>query len=171
MSGTQLLMWAMALGAFALCIRRGDASGRRALQDTGQGLIRVLPVIVVALPMAGFLAELIPDRLAQQWLGEESGLTGIVIASAAGGLVPGGPFVSFPLVLTFSKAGAGTAQMVALISGWAIYGVHRVITWEWPVLGLRFVALRVISGLALPVLAGIAAQFLLPLFPGALALH
>jgi uncharacterized membrane protein YraQ (UPF0718 family) len=171
MGATQLFMWALALGAFALCVFRADASGRRAVQDTFQGLTRVLPVIVVALPMAGFLAELIPDQLAQRWLGEDSGLTGIVIASAAGGLIPGGPFVSFPLVLTFSKAGAGTAQMVALISGWAIYGIHRVITWEWPVLGFRFVALRVISGLALPVLAGIAAQFLLPLFPGALVPH
>jgi uncharacterized membrane protein YraQ (UPF0718 family) len=168
---TAILLWAMALGVFALALRRGLPQGRRALREVGDGLTKVLPLFAVALPMAAFLSELIPQDIAQGWLGPESGLIGLVIASFAGGLIPGGPFISFPLVLTFAKAGAGTAQMVALISGWAIYGIHRVITWEWPVLGFRFVALRVISGLALPVLAGIAAQFLLPLFPGALAPH
>lgn len=167
MTATQILLWVVALGALALCLRRGPGPTRRAIRDTGGSLLRVLPVIAAALPMAAFLAELVPEALAQQWIGPESGLPGIVIASVAGGLVPGGPFVSFPLVLTFAKAGAGTAQLVALISGWAIYGVHRVVTWEWPVLGARFVLLRIASGLVLPVLAGLAAEALLPFFPGA----
>jgi uncharacterized membrane protein YraQ (UPF0718 family) len=119
--------------------------------------------------MSAFLAELVPQDVAQGWLGPESGVAGLLVASVAGGLIPGGPFVSFPLVLTFAKAGAGVPQMVALVTGWAIYGFHRVIAWEYPVLGARFVALRMLSGLALPLFAGLLAQALLPLFPGALA--
>ena len=169
MTGGQVLLGVAALGVFLLAIGRGSMpAGRRALRDTGESIARVLPVMLVAIPMAAFLSQLIPPQLAAAWLGPESGMTGVLVASAVGGFIPGGPFVSFPLVLTFIKAGAGAPQMVALITAWAILGIHRVLTWELPVLGPRFVAIRLISGAALPVLAGAAAQVLLPWFPHAL---
>jgi uncharacterized membrane protein YraQ (UPF0718 family) len=164
----QLILVALAVGAFGLALRRGVPTAKRALRETGDTLLRVLPLLVAALPMAAFLAELIPPDIAAGWLGPESGLTGIVVASLAGGFIPGGPFVSFPLVLTFIKAGAGGPQMVALITGWAILGFHRVIAWEWPVLGARFVVIRLLAAFLLPVLAGLLAQVLLPFFPQAL---
>lgn len=161
-----IVMWLLAFGALALCLRRSPAMARRAVDDTGRSLVRVLPVIAVALPMAAFIAELIPEGWAQQWLGPQSAELGIVIASLAGALLPGGPFVAFPLVLGFLKSGAGPAQMVALISGWAILGLHRALSWELPILGPRFVLLRVAASVILPVLAGLMAELLLPLFPG-----
>lgn len=168
MTATQILLAAVALGAFALAFRRGLPAGQRALRDTGESLLRVLPLLLVAIPMAAFLSQLIPPALAARWLGAESGISGILLATAVGGFIPGGPFVSFPLVLTFIKAGAGAPQMVALITAWAILGFHRILSWELPVLGPRFVALRLLSGGGLPVLAGLMAEALLPLFPHAL---
>ncbi|HEY4251048.1 MAG TPA: hypothetical protein VGM87_07600 [Roseomonas sp.] len=168
MSPTQGLLWLMALIAFGFCFRRGGGMAIRAARDGGHSLLRVLPLFAAALPMSAFLAELIPADIAEGWLGHESGLRGILIASIAGGFIPGGPFVSFPLVLTFAKAGAGVPQMAALVTGWAIYGFHRIIAWELPVLGPRFVALRMLAGLALPVLTGLGVELLLPWFPGAL---
>lgn len=169
MTGSGLLLAALAAGAFLLALGRGgEPAGRRALRDTGESIARVLPIMLVAIPMAAFLSQLIPPQLAAAWLGPESGFRGILVASAVGGFIPGGPFVSFPLVLTFIKAGAGAAQMVALITAWAVLGIHRVLTWELPVLGPRFAAIRLISGAALPVLAGAIAEALLPLFPRAL---
>ena len=58
--------------------------------------------------------------------------------------------------------------MVALITGWAILGFHRVIAWEWPVLGGRFILIRLLASGLLPILAGVLAQWLLPFFPHAL---
>ncbi|MES2713420.1 MAG: hypothetical protein V4653_17710 [Pseudomonadota bacterium] len=168
MSATQGLLWLMALTALGLCLKRSTAMAMRAGRDGVRSLGRVLPLFLVALPMAAFLAELAPADIAQGWLGPESGLQGILIASLAGGFIPGGPFVSFPLVLTFTKAGAGVPQMAALVTGWAIYGFHRVIAWEVPVLGWRFVAIRMLAGLVLPVLTGLGVAWLLPWFPNAL---
>ncbi|WP_149536918.1 permease [Siccirubricoccus phaeus] len=168
MTPGQILLLAAAAIAFGFTLRRGVPTAQRALRETGETVVRVLPLLALALPMAAFLAELIPADIGAGWLGPESGLPGLVIASLAGGFIPGGPFVSFPLVLTFMKAGAGGPQMVALISGWAILGFHRVIAWEWPVLGPRFIIIRLIASLALPVLAGLLAELLLPSFPHAL---
>ncbi|MBR0656182.1 permease [Plastoroseomonas arctica] len=168
MSATQGLLWLLALIALGLCLKRSVSMAIRAGRDGAHSLVRVLPLFTVALPMAAFLAELVPADIAEGYLGPESGLRGILIASVAGGFIPGGPFVSFPLVLTFTKAGAGVPQMAALVTGWAIYGFHRVIAWEVPVLGWRFVAIRMLAGLALPVLTGLGVSWLLPWFPGAL---
>ncbi len=167
MNGATLLLWALALGALALCARRGPQVAGRALRECGQAIVRVAPLILCTLPMAAFLAELVPEGWAVRWLGADSGFIGVVIGAAAGGFLPGGPFVAFPLVLGFLKAGAGAPQLVALITGWAIYGLHRTIAWELPILGARFVLLRMTASLALPILAGLLAELLLPAFPGA----
>ena len=168
MTGGQIFLAVIALAAFAACARRGAGPARRAVADTGQGLVKILPIFAVALPMAAFLAELIPADAAMAWIGPESGLRGIAIASFAGGLMPGGPFVTFPLVLAFAKAGAGVPQMAALITGWSIFALHRIITWEYPVLGWRFVALRLLAALPLPILAGLLAEATVAVLPIAL---
>lgn len=161
----KLILIALALACFAATVWRGPGAPARALRETRDNLKRIMPMMLVAMPMATFLAELIPADIASGWLGHESGFTGLLIASFAGGLIPGGPYASFPLVLTFMKAGAGPAQMVALITGWAVLAFHRVVMWEVPVLGFRFALIRTLSSLALPLLAGLIAQALLPLFP------
>jgi uncharacterized membrane protein YraQ (UPF0718 family) len=169
MSATTALIWVAALVAFGLVLRRGTAPARRTLEDTGRSLLRMLPLFVVALPMASLIAELVPGSVAVAWLGPESGLRGLMIASLVGGFLPGGPFVAFPVVLIFAKAGAGVAPMVALISGWSVIALHRALIWEMPLLGPRFMLLRLASASIAAPLAGILAEWLAPLFPGALA--
>ncbi len=164
MSG-QVIIILIALVCFGLALRRGIPTAQRALRETKTNLARVMPMMLVAMPMATFLAELIPADVASGWLGAGSGVGGLVIASFAGGLIPGGPYASFPLVLTFLKAGAGPAQMVALITGWAVLAFHRVVMWEVPFLGPRFAVIRTLASIALPLLAGLIAMALLPLFP------
>lgn len=165
MTGGQVFLAVVALLAFGAALRRGPGMARKVAADTGQSLVRMLPMFAVALPMAAFLAELIPADAAVGWIGPDSGFPGIVVASAAGGLMPGGPFVTFPMVLAFAKAGAGVPQMAALITGWSIFALHRIVTWEYPVLGWRFVALRLLAALPLPVLSGLLAEAVLSIVP------
>lgn len=165
MTAGQAVLWVLALGALGLCLRRGPATARKAVVDAGQSILKILPMFAVALPMAAFLAELIPADAASAWIGPESGATGILVASFAGGLMPGGPFVTFPLVLAFAKAGAGVPQMVALVTGWSIFAIHRIVTWEYPLLGWRFVALRVLAAAPLPIVAGLLAELVMQAVP------
>jgi uncharacterized membrane protein YraQ (UPF0718 family) len=167
-TGGQVFLAVISAIAFGFCLRRGPGTARKAVVDTGQGLVKILPIFAVALPMAAFLAELIPADAAVAWIGPDSGMSGILVASLAGGFMPGGPFVTFPLVLAFAKAGAGVPQMAALITGWSIFALHRILTWEYPVLGWRFVALRLISAAPLPILAGVLAEAAMAVLPIAL---
>lgn len=171
MTAGQAFLWLLALIALGACFRRGPGAARRAAVESGQGLLRILPMFAVALPMAAVLAELIPADAAVAWIGPDSGFGGVVVASAAGGFMPGGPFVTFPLVLAFAKAGAGVPQMAALITGWSIFAVHRIVTWEYPVLGWRFVVMRLLSALPLPIIAGLLAEAVVQVLPIAMGGH
>ena len=161
----QAFLWLVALVALGFCLRRGPGMLRRVGTETGQSLLKILPLFAVALPMAAFLAELMPADAAVAWIGPDSGFKGVLVASVAGGFMPGGPFVTFPLVLAFAKAGAGVPQMTALITGWSIFAVHRIISWEYPLLGWRFVVLRMVAALPLLIMAGLLAELIVEYLP------
>lgn len=49
----------------------------------------VLPLLIFAFIVAGMVQTLIPPQTGSKWVGEESGLRGILLGSIAGGLAPG----------------------------------------------------------------------------------
>jgi hypothetical protein len=121
----------------------------------GRALMFRLPLALLA---ASFLIQILPVDKIAALVGPQSGLSGIVIASILGGLLPGGPMTSFPIALVVFQGGAGPAQIVALIAGWSIFALHRLLAYEAPIMGWRFVALRTASTFLLPVFAGLLAQ-------------
>ena len=128
-----------------------------ACRIAGKGLMRLLPAVCLAMLAAAFLVPIIPGALIAHWIGAETGITGVMIASAIGAFIPGGPVVSFPIALVFQSAGAGTAQLVALLSAWSIVALHRLVAFEVPLMGGRFVVQRLLASLPLPMLTGFIA--------------
>jgi uncharacterized membrane protein YraQ (UPF0718 family) len=157
MLGSLLVIWALAgAAAIALALKPGG-SMRDALRISRGNALIMLPRMPLAIIGAGFIATLLPEESIAPLIGPESGLKGVLIASLAGGLIPSGPMVSFPVALALVKAGAGVPQTVALLTAWSVLAIHRVITWEIPLLGLGFSALRLSVTWFLPPLAGLTA--------------
>lgn len=138
---------------------------RQGIRNGVENLVTMLPVLPLAIVTAGFIYEMIPQDAASAWIGPDAGFTGILVASIAGGVTPGGPFVSFPLALAFMKAGAGVPQVVAFISGWSVIALHRILLFEMPLLGPWFSLLRLLSTLIIPMLAGLIAWGLVTIWP------
>src|SRR5262245_66361968 len=92
----QLLgMVVLALVLAALAFWRGGAPLVRSGFDEGLGqLVRYGVLIAVSFLAAGFAQVLIPREWIQGALGHESGVRGILLASAAGLDTPAGPFGS-----------------------------------------------------------------------------
>jgi uncharacterized protein len=114
----------------------------------------VLPRLVPALILAGMLQVLVPQEIVSRHLGREGGFRGILIASAAGVLTPGGPMVTVPFLVALANSGAAVAPLVAYMTSWSLFGMQRIIAWEAPLMGWRFVVVRVLPSLAFPVVAG-----------------
>jgi uncharacterized protein len=114
----------------------------------------VLPRLVPALILAGMLQVLVPQEVVSRHLGREGGFRGILIATAAGVLTPGGPMVTVPFLVALANSGAAIAPLVAYMTSWSLFGMQRIIAWEAPLMGWRFVVVRIVPSLAFPVLAG-----------------
>lgn len=153
------------LGILAfLAQRRGGATHHREAAAAGWQQLRWLLVRVpLAVIAASLAAPLVPAGPVSEWLGPESGLTGIAIASLFGGILPGGPVVAFPLVIVLEGAGAGRAQLVALITGWSVLAVHRLLIFEAPLLGWPLTLRRLAASLPLPFIAGLLAGWVVAL--------
>lgn len=159
MSTATLILAILAAGLFVYAWRRGDGSHRRGIKQGWQTLRRTLPLLLVAFAIVGYVEVLSPERLVQAWLGPNSGWNGLLIAEGIGMLLPGGPYVVFPLISVLYQAGAGLGPAVVLVTSWATLALISV-TFELPFMGWRFTAVRWGLGLIVPLLAGSLAQLL-----------
>lgn len=149
---------AIALITGAICYARGKGVFLQGLDDALAMMWHVLPKVAGALLMAGFVQVLLPGELVVKWIGKDSGFKGILIACLAGALTPGGPMLSFPMVATLYRLGANIGALVTYLTAWELLGVQRILIWDMPLMGVKFMALRMAVSLFLPVLAGIIAQ-------------
>ncbi len=139
--------------------RRGDGSvGRGAALGWGT-FRRTAPLMLTAFVIVGYVTVLSPQDLVQRWIGPDSGWTGLLLAEGVGMLLPGGPYVVFPLIAVLYANGAGIGAAVAMTASWATLALISV-TFELPLMGWRFTAVRWGLSLAFPLLAGAAAQWL-----------
>ncbi|MEL7396115.1 MAG: hypothetical protein AAFN44_07065 [Pseudomonadota bacterium] len=158
------LIWLIAILFAGLIYQRESRKGLRAAGNTALDTLLSLAIrLPCALLTAMFLVQITPVAWVANVIGPNSGALGILIAAAAGGFLPGGPMVSFPIVVFFQQAGAGVPQLVALLAGWSVYALNRTLSFEAPIMGWRFVALRGMSCLVLPILAGFPAEILVNL--------
>lgn len=154
-----IFIWSVALVLGVLVWRREGAGGLKMAGAEALGTGRMLALrLPFALLAAGFLVEVVPVAAMSHVIGPDSGVLGMVLAGLIGGLLPGGPMTSFPIAIVFLQGGAGIAQMVALIAGWSVFALHRMLAYEAPIMGWRFVGLRLASCAVLPPLAGVIAE-------------
>ena len=131
-----------------------------AFHDDLELLIYISPRILLAMLVAGLAQVLLPRDKVAHWVGEQSGWRGLVIATAAGALTPGGPIASFPFVVALYMAGADRGALVAYLTAWALLGFQRVMVWEIPLMGVDFAVMRSLANLPLPIIAGYIARLL-----------
>lgn len=158
MSFGALFIYGLAIVVTLIALLRRDGSlGLGANRSIVQSFV-IIPRMIFALIAAGFIVKLIPAEVIVDNLGAEAGLRAIVIGSLTGLIVPAGPVVAFALAAAFATEGASVPALVAFLTGWSVFAAHRVVIFEIPMLGLRWVRLRMLSGIPLPFIAGLLAM-------------
>ena len=154
-----LVMAALAVVLLIIAVRQGTGAYQTGLKSAWRMTIEVLPLLLLAFIVAGLVQAMLPRALIAKWVGTESGFRGIIIGSLAGGLAPGGPYVSLPIVAGLIKSGAGIGTMVAFLTGWSLWAVNRL-PMEVGILGWKFTLIRLASVFVFPPVAGFIAQWL-----------
>jgi len=154
--------WAFAAFALAMGVLcyfvLGPEGFNEAVSNDLQQLIDILPRIVAALTLAGFIWILLPRDRISNMVGRYRGFTGLVLAEIAGIITPGGPASAFPFLAIIGRAGADRGILVTYISSWALLGIQRILVWDLPFMGAEMTTTRFLACLPLPILAGLIAQ-------------
>ncbi|MEM8630396.1 MAG: permease [Pseudomonadota bacterium] len=135
---------------------RLETGSRRAEAMAGvrRMLIFNTPRVLVALIGAGLFAELLPEEVVRQYLGDTSGFKGVLLGMGLGILTPGGAFVSFALAAGAIKAGATAPAMMSYLTAWALFALTKVMAEELALLGPRFILTRFAVSFPLPLIVG-----------------
>ncbi len=145
--------------------RDGEARFLEILVSDTRLFVDILPKVLAACLIAAFVAVLMPRQTVMRWVGAESGLLGILIATLAGTICPGGPITIFRLRQP-SLPSAQTPSRDRLHHQLDAARLRRILVWELPFFGGEFVIWRTIISLPLPIVAGLLARVLVgPLRP------
>ena len=132
---------------------------RQSLKIAGQSLVKLLPLLIAIFGLVGLFQEFLPPELVTQWLGESSGVVGLLIGASAGAVAIGPPLAAYPLAGSLLDAGAWPPAIAAFILSWISVGIITL-PFEAQTFGSRFALLRngisflaaMVSGLLLGVL-------------------
>lgn len=153
-----LVLGIAAVALTAVALLRGTDTFTRGMKRAVEQAAQLVPRMFCALIGAGFIGKLMPSDLIAQYLGDEAGISGILVATAAGLILPAGPVVAFAIAALFARADASVPALVAFITSWSLFAAHRIFMYEVPLLGFSFMRLRVASVAITPILAGLIAM-------------
>lgn len=156
MDTTTLVLAVAVIALAALAYWRGAELPRAGMLTAGRTLWTNLPVLLLSFTLAGLVQVTVPRDLISGWLGAEAGLRGVLVACAAGGLIPGPPYAIFPLAAGLYKAGAGAGSVVGFTTAWMLWSVSRLPV-EIALVDPKIALVRYAVTFAVPPLAGLAA--------------
>ena len=154
MDTSTVVMIAAAAIALIVIYWKSPETASKGLNATGLLILEITPRMIAAFTLAGLIQAVVPQEVIVRWMGEGSGLRGIVIGTTLGSLTPGGPMTHFPVIASLFKMGVGVGPLVAYLSAWSLFGLQRIIMWEIPFLGPKIVAVRFAVSFFFPFLAG-----------------
>jgi uncharacterized membrane protein YraQ (UPF0718 family) len=126
MNTTVLVLAAIAVVMLIIAYFRSPELPKAGLLTAGRTLWRNLAILLLGFLIAGLTQVLIPKEMITSWLGTKAGIKGILMACAAGGLIPGPPYAVFPLVAGLYRAGAGIGSVVGFVSAWSLWSISRL---------------------------------------------
>ena len=152
-----IIMGVIAVALLFIGYQKGGGEHILGLKSAGNLLLQVTPLLIFAFIIAGMVQHIVPTEMISQWLGAESGFRGILIGTAMGGFMPGGPYVSLPIAAGLLRVGASVGTMVAFITSWSLWAVSRI-PLEIGILGWKFWLIRLACTFFFPPIAGLIAN-------------
>jgi hypothetical protein len=155
-----VVLWALVAVLGLTAAVRSKALFREGAWEGSRDFVVLIPRVLIGVIGSGYVAAVMPQETIAAWIGPNSGMLGIAIATLAGAATPGGAVVGFSVGAAALKGGAGAPQVIAYTTAWSLYTLQRMINWEIHMMAPRVVWLRAIVSIPLPIIAGLCAMAL-----------
>lgn len=121
-----IVLYILAFGLLLLSFLKDRRKTKIALKKAWKSFENILPQFLTILIIIGIMLAVLSTQTISKLIGQQSGLMGMIIASAVGSitLIPG--FVAFPLASALLKNGAGLMQIAVFISTLMMVGIVTI---------------------------------------------
>jgi uncharacterized membrane protein YraQ (UPF0718 family) len=160
MDASFLVLVALTALTLLVAVARDPQLVIRGLESSRRLLGSVWMELALGFLLAGLIDVLIPAPVLSRWLGGERLGHGILVGWAAGLVMPGGPYLVFPVVANLFRSGAAPGPLIALLTAKTLVSPIRTLTYEAPLLGWPFTLARVVPAVLLPPALGWLGQWL-----------
>lgn len=155
MSPTTIVVNTLALAALAVALAKDKEKGKRALGVALRSFLGMLPMVLIIILLIGLLLGFVPPASIQNIVGEESGILGILLSTAMGGILFVPSLIAFPLAASLVEEGAALGAVAGFITSLTMIGT-LTIPLEVKELGLKFTLLRNGLGVVFAILIALA---------------
>ncbi|NHC41537.1 hypothetical protein G6549_16370 [Bacillus sp. MM2020_1] len=128
--------------------------GLNAFQLTGKGILDMLFLLPPVLIFVGLLDKWVEKETLIRYMGEKSGIYGILFSLLLGVIAAGPLYVAFPIAALLLKKGASIRYIVFFLGVWTTAKLP-VIVYEFASFGVKFTLIHICFGLLFFYLMGI----------------
>ncbi len=125
--------------------------GQKSVKITGSNLLEMLSVLPPIFIFIGLLDVWVERETMMQFMGEKSGLVGVLAAFLLGSAAAGPLYAAFPIAAIFLKKGCKFSNVLIFIGAWSTTKIPMLL-FETSAMGWRFMLTRFlvdIPGIAL----------------------
>lgn len=117
--------------------------GIKALGNAGDQFVQMLLIIPPVFILLGLLDVWVPRETMIKYMGENSGIKGIILAFLIGSAAAGPLYGAFPVAAVFMKKGVKFSNILIFIGAWSTTKIPMIL-FEVSALGLKFALTRLL---------------------------
>ncbi|HDR7797291.1 TPA: permease [Bacillus tropicus] len=137
--------FALLLGLFILTFIN-QSLGWSALQLTGNNILDMLFLLPPVLLFVGLLDQWVKKETLMKYMGEKSGIYGILFSLLLGGIAAGPLYVAFPIAALLLNKGASIRYIVFFLGVWTTAKLP-ILVYEFSSFGATFTLIHIGFGL------------------------
>jgi len=121
-----IILYILAVLLLSLSFIKDRNKTKMALKKAWKSFENILPQFLSILIIIGIMLAVLSPETISKFVGQESGMLGVLIAALIGSitLIPG--FVAFPLAAALLKSGAGFMQIAVFVSTLMMVGIVTI---------------------------------------------
>ncbi len=123
MSVTAAMINGIAILALLIAFFKDKEKATQSLKVAGKSFIKMLPMVFIIIILIGLLLGFVPPSQISRFVGEQSGIGGVLLIGVAGALMYIPALLSFPLAASLLESGASVAAVAAFITTLTMVGM------------------------------------------------
>ncbi len=141
MNYTALIINIIAISGLLIAFAKNKEKAIKSLKMAGKSFVKMLPMVFIIIIFIGLLLGFVPPEQISRFVGEQSGIGGVLIVGVVGAFMHIPALLSFPLAASILESGASITAVAAFITTLTMIGVITL-PLEIKILGKKMALLR-----------------------------